>query len=49
MLAYSISIKYMTFGYLVILVVLALYIGSLLIRWRNFKRDLLDLDRMNHK
>jgi hypothetical protein len=40
MLEYAISIKYMLAGYAVILTVLALYIVSLFIRWRNLKRDL---------
>jgi hypothetical protein len=30
-------------GYVVILVVLAIYLVSLFIRWRNLKRDLLTL------
>ena len=40
MIEYAISIKYMLAGYAVILTVLALYIVSLFIRWRNLKRDL---------
>lgn len=39
MLEYAISIKYMLAGYAVILTVLALYLVSLFIRWRNLKRD----------
>ena len=40
MIEYAISIKYMLAGYAVILTVLALYIVSLFVRWRNLKRDL---------
>ena len=40
MIEYAISIKYMFAGYAVILTVLAIYILSLFIRWRNLKRDL---------
>jgi hypothetical protein len=40
MIEYTISIKYMLAGYAVILTVLALYLVSLFIRWRNLKRDL---------
>ena len=40
MIEYSISIKYMVAGYAVILSVVALYIVSLFVRWRNLKRDL---------
>ena len=40
MIEYATSIKYMLAGYAVILTVLALYIVSLFIRWRNLKRDL---------
>jgi len=40
MIDYAISIKYMFAGYTVIFIVLAIYIVSLFIRWRNLKRDL---------
>jgi hypothetical protein len=40
MIEYATSIKYMLAGYTVILTVLALYIISLFIRWRNLKQDL---------
>jgi len=40
MIEYAVSIKYMLAGYAVILGVLALYIASLFIRWRNLKQDL---------
>lgn len=49
MLGYTISIKYMLAGYAVILVVLAVYIVSLFIRWRNLKRDLHALEVINKK
>jgi hypothetical protein len=39
MIEYATSIKYMLAGYAVILTVLGLYIVSLIIRWRNLKRD----------
>jgi hypothetical protein len=39
MLEYATSLKYMFAGYAVILIVLAFYILSLLVRWRNLKRD----------
>jgi len=39
MIEFATSIKYMLAGYAVILVVLALYLASLIIRWRNLKRD----------
>lgn len=39
MIEYATSIKYMLAGYTVILTVLALYIVSIFIRWRNLKRD----------
>lgn len=40
MIEYAVSIKYMIAGYTVIFVVLALYLGSLFVRWRKLKRDL---------
>jgi hypothetical protein len=49
MLEYAISIKYMLAGYAVILTVLALYIVSLFIRWRNLKRDLQTLKEIQKK
>jgi hypothetical protein len=39
MLEYAISLKYMLAGYGVILAVLALYLVSLLVRWRKLKQD----------
>ncbi len=40
MITYAISIRYMIAGYSVIFIVLALYLASLSIRWKNLKRDL---------
>jgi hypothetical protein len=49
MIAYATSIKYMLAGYVVILTVLALYLVSLFIRWRNLKRDLQILKEIQKK
>jgi hypothetical protein len=49
MIEYTTSIKYMLAGYVVILAVLALYIVSLIIRWRNLKRDLQTLKEIQKK
>ena len=49
MIEYAISIKYMLAGYAVILTVLALYIVSLFIRWRNLERDLQTLKEIQKK
>ncbi|MBE3068382.1 MAG: hypothetical protein IMZ73_13305 [Chloroflexi bacterium] len=49
MIEYATSIKYMLAGYAVILTVLALYILSLFIRWRNLKRDLQTLKEIQKK
>ena len=46
MIEYAISIKYMIAGYAVMLTVLAIYIVSLFIRWRNLKRDLKVLEEI---
>jgi hypothetical protein len=46
MLGYAISLKYMFAGYTVILTILAVYIISLVARWRNLKRDLNSLDEI---
>lgn len=40
MIPYDVSIKYMIAGYAVIIIILAIYVASLLARWRNLKRDL---------
>jgi hypothetical protein len=49
MIAYATSIKYMFAGYALILIVLALYLVSLVIRWRNLKRDLRILKEIQKK
>ena len=49
MIEYATSIKYMLAGYAVILTVLALYVISLFIRWRNLKRDLHTLKEIQKK
>jgi hypothetical protein len=49
MIEYATSIKYMLAGYTMILTVLALYIISLFIRWRNLKKDLQTLKEIQNK
>jgi CcmD family protein len=49
MIAYAISIKYMVAGYTVIFIVLALYLISLFVRWKNLKRDLRILNEIQKK
>jgi hypothetical protein len=49
MIAYAISIKYMVADYTVIFVVLALYLVSLFVRWKNLKRDLRILNEIQKK
>jgi hypothetical protein len=49
MLGYAISIRYMLAGYSVILIVLAVYIISLFIRWRSLKQDLHSLEEIEIK
>ncbi len=49
MIPYAISIKYMIAGYAVIFVVLAVYLASLFLRWRNLKRDLQSLEETGKK
>ena len=49
MIEYATSIKYMLAGYAVILTVLAFFIVSLFIRWRNLKRDLQTLEEIQKK
>jgi hypothetical protein len=39
MLDYAVSIKYMLSGYIVILTVIAIYLISLVARWKNLERD----------
>jgi hypothetical protein len=40
MIPYAVSIKYMLVGFTAILLILAIYLASLFIRWRRLKRDL---------
>jgi hypothetical protein len=49
MIAYAISIKYMIAGYAVIFFVLAIYLVSLLIRWRRLKNDLQTLENLERQ
>jgi len=49
MIPYDVSIKYMYAGYTVILLVLAIYLISLFVRWRNLKRDLQTLEELQQK
>jgi hypothetical protein len=44
-----VSIKYMLGGYAAITIVLAVYLVSLIVRWRNLKRDLKTLDEIQKK
>lgn len=49
MLDTTISMNYMLTGYSIILSVLAIYLISLVIRWRNLKRDLKMLAEIEKK
>ncbi len=49
MIPYDVSIKYMTAGYAVILLVLAIYLVSLVVRWQSLKRDLQTLEELQQK
>lgn len=49
MLGYAISIKYMIAGYTVILIILAIYLVSLFVRWLSLSRDLRFLEENNKK
>ncbi len=49
MLDYAVSMKYMLAGYVVILSILAIYLVSLVIRWRNLKRDMEVLKELQGK
>jgi len=40
MIPYATSIKYMIGGYAVIFVILAVYLTSLILRWRKLRHDL---------
>jgi hypothetical protein len=46
MLDYAISIKYMLAGYVVIITILAIYLISLFVRFRNLNRDLQNLQEI---
>ena len=49
MIPYDISIKYMIAGYSIILIVLSVYLASYIVRWRNLKRDLKNLQEIENK
>lgn len=43
------TVKYMIAGYVVIFGVMAIYLVSLFLRWRNLRRDLQTLEEMQEK
>jgi hypothetical protein len=45
----AVSMKFMIAGYVAISAVLILYLVSLVIRWRNLKRDLQTLDEIQKR
>lgn len=47
MIPYDISIKYMLAGYSIIMIVLAIYLASLVIRWRELQNDLKNLQEID--
>jgi CcmD family protein len=47
MIPYATSIRFMIAGYTVIFVILAVYLISLILRWRRLKRDLQMLQNLN--
>jgi hypothetical protein len=49
MLDTVISLKYMFAGYTIILSVLAIYLISLVVRWKNLHRDLKTLNEIDKK
>jgi len=49
MLDTVISMKYMLAGYTIILSVLAIYLISLVVRWKNLHRDLKTLNEIEKK
>jgi hypothetical protein len=49
MLDTVISMKYMLAGYTIILSVLAIYLISLIVRWKNLHRDLKTLNEIEKK
>jgi hypothetical protein len=49
MLNYAVSMKYMLAGYVVFVSMLAIYLISLIVRWRNLKRDFQTLTEIQKK
>ena len=49
MIPYEVSIQYMIAGYAVFFTVLAVYLVSLLVRWRNLRKDLQLLEELREK
>ena len=49
MLDHTISIQFMLGGYAAFFVLFMVYVVSLLVRWRNLKRELKSLDEMEKK
>jgi hypothetical protein len=49
MIPYEISIKYMLAGYSVILIILAIYLASLVTRWKNLKSEYRILKELEKK
>ncbi len=47
MIPYATSIKYMIGGYSAIFIMIAIYLISLVVRWRKTKHDLQMLESMN--
>ncbi len=47
MIPYATSIRFMIAGYTVIFLILAVYLISLILRWRRLKRDLQMLQNLN--
>ncbi len=49
MLDHTISIQYMIGGYVTFFVLMAAYLTSLVVRWRNLKRNLKSLEELETK
>jgi hypothetical protein len=49
MIPYAVSIKYMIAGYAVIFIILAIYLLSLIIRWRRLKHDLQTFETLEER
>lgn len=47
MIPYAISIQYMLAGFITIILIIAVYLVSLLVRWRRLKRDFQDLEEID--